>query len=191
MHQADELLTKTMAEAHSRASTSSAGTGGLRRGAGVPPVCPGRRRGAQPHWRQPPRAPGPQLVRHSLARSRVMASTDATRDLTRAIGMQEPGGRCSGAPGQEPFSARVLGGLDIRHAPTPARTGGLAASLEASMSASWNMRRPATGAPRVQAMARVWRDGQKRPCTVYRLLTTGATACRRHGRVRAGDRCTA
>ena len=24
-----------------------------------------------------------------------------------------------------------------------------------------------------QAMARVWRDGQKRPCHVYRLITTG------------------
>ena len=26
----------------------------------------------------------------------------------------------------------------------------------------------------VQAMARVWRDGQSKPCAVYRLLTTGA-----------------
>jgi hypothetical protein len=25
----------------------------------------------------------------------------------------------------------------------------------------------------LQAMARVWRDGQKKPCVVYRLLTTG------------------
>ena len=25
-----------------------------------------------------------------------------------------------------------------------------------------------------QAMARVWRDGQQHPCTIYRLLTTGA-----------------
>ncbi len=33
--------------------------------------------------------------------------------------------------------------------------------------------------PRAQAMARVWRDGQKRPCTVYRLLTTGAAFYRR------------
>lgn len=24
-----------------------------------------------------------------------------------------------------------------------------------------------------QAMARIWRDGQKLPCNVYRLLTTG------------------
>ena len=31
----------------------------------------------------------------------------------------------------------------------------------------WN---PATD---LQAMARVWRDGQKRPCHVYRLVTTG------------------
>ncbi len=47
---------------------------------------------------------------------------------------------------------------------------------------------PATGAPRAQAMARVWRDGQKRPCTVYRLLTTGAPPGRGRGRVRACDR---
>ena len=25
----------------------------------------------------------------------------------------------------------------------------------------------------LQAMARVWRDGQRKPCVVYRLLTTG------------------
>jgi SNF2 family DNA or RNA helicase len=24
-----------------------------------------------------------------------------------------------------------------------------------------------------QAMARIWRDGQQKPCYVYRLLTTG------------------
>ena len=34
------------------------------------------------------------------------------------------------------------------------------------------MKRTGTRAP--QAMARVWRDGQKRPCTVYRLLSAGA-----------------
>lgn len=27
----------------------------------------------------------------------------------------------------------------------------------------------------LQAMARVWRDGQRKPCVVYRLLTTGGT----------------
>ena len=26
----------------------------------------------------------------------------------------------------------------------------------------------------LQAMARVWRDGQRKPCLVYRLLTTGS-----------------
>lgn len=28
----------------------------------------------------------------------------------------------------------------------------------------------------LQAMARVWRDGQRKPCFVYRLLTTGAAS---------------
>jgi hypothetical protein len=27
----------------------------------------------------------------------------------------------------------------------------------------------------LQAMARVWRDGQRKPCVVYRLLTTGCS----------------
>ena len=29
----------------------------------------------------------------------------------------------------------------------------------------------------LQAMARVWRDGQRKPCLVYRLLTTGCHSC--------------
>ena len=31
----------------------------------------------------------------------------------------------------------------------------------------------------LQAMARVWRDGQPKPCVVYRLLTTGE----KHGHI--------
>ena len=29
----------------------------------------------------------------------------------------------------------------------------------------------------MQAMGRIWRDGQSKPCTIYRLLSTGAHTC--------------
>ena len=32
----------------------------------------------------------------------------------------------------------------------------------------------------LQAMARVWRDGQQKPCVIYRLLLTGGTGVGRH-----------
>ena len=41
-------------------------------------------------------------------------------------------------------------------------------SLQVLLDSHWN---PAMD---LQAMARIWRDGQKKPCVVYRLLTVGA-----------------
>lgn len=34
-----------------------------------------------------------------------------------------------------------------------------------------------SGGGAAQAMARIWRDGQRRPCHIYRLLTTGGAPC--------------
>ncbi|XP_038600612.1 DNA repair and recombination protein RAD54B isoform X2 [Tachyglossus aculeatus] len=81
--------------------------------------------------------------------------------------------------GQTPVSQRqhIVDGFNSKHSPDfvfllSSKAGGVGLNLVGGShlilyDIDWN---PATD---IQAMARVWRDGQKRPVHIYRLLTTG------------------